>query len=88
MSGLDAQVWRCDKTGNPYGTDTIMIGYVCDCQGCNAARHIRETEAEVARLREALQRIADARAGDHRTLHPFDCSDFARQALAQEQADG
>jgi hypothetical protein len=38
---------RCLKTGNPPGTDTIMIGHACTCQVCEAAH-------EIARLREQL----------------------------------
>lgn len=37
--------WRCDVTGNPYGTDTRMIGKPCLCQGCRAADRIEKLEA-------------------------------------------
>jgi NTP pyrophosphatase (non-canonical NTP hydrolase) len=53
MSGTETDVveraWRCDVTGNPVGTDTVMIGASpCDCQGCRAA-------AEIDRLRSTSQ---------------------------------
>lgn len=42
-------VWRCDVTGNPVGTDTVMIGAPpCDCQGCRAA-------AEIDRLHDIIK---------------------------------
>lgn len=42
------QVWRCDITGNPVGTDTRMIGAPnCGCQGCRAADKIEGLEADL-----------------------------------------
>lgn len=46
------EVWRCDITGNPVGTDTRMIGAPdCGCQGCRAADKIDGLEED---LREAV----------------------------------
>ena len=45
VSPLDAKAWRCDVTGNPVGTDTVMVGAPpCQCQGCRAAERIAELE--------------------------------------------
>lgn len=41
-------IWRCDVTKNPVGTDTRMVGRPCQCQGCRAAE-------EIERLRSALR---------------------------------
>jgi hypothetical protein len=43
---------RCLHTGNPVGTDTIMIGHPCHCQVCEAADEI---EHRLERLRDALE---------------------------------
>ena len=52
MSEIGLRPWRCDITGNPVGTDTVMVGAPpCDCQGCRAAN-------ENDRLREALEPFA------------------------------
>lgn len=47
------EVWRCDKTGNPVGTDTVAIGYICMCQGCKAGREIKRLWRENERLKLA-----------------------------------
>lgn len=40
-----SEPWRCDKTGNPVGTDTVMIGAPpCQCQGCRASARVAELE--------------------------------------------
>lgn len=46
--------WRCDVTGNPVGTDTQMVGYTCDCQGCRAADTLA---ANVKELADAHDRV-------------------------------
>ena len=43
---------RCDVTGNPWGTDTRMIGRPCLCQGCRAGVRILELEAMLAAARQ------------------------------------
>lgn len=41
-------IWRCDVTGNPVGTDTRMIGAPdCGCQGCRAADKIDGLESDL-----------------------------------------
>lgn len=41
-------VWRCDITGNPVGTDTRMVGAPpCECQGCKG--YDKDVEA-IARI--------------------------------------
>lgn len=76
---LLTEIWRCDVTGNPYGTDTRMIGGPpCLCQGCRAAATIERLTAEVAGARAkaiedailAVERAAPADNGEwsvHRT---------------------
>lgn len=41
-------IWRCDITGNPVGTDTRRVGCPCKCQGCKAG-------AEIERLRALIE---------------------------------
>ncbi len=44
-------VWRCEKTGNPVGTDTQMIGAPdCQCQGCRAHRDLRTLRVVIRTL--------------------------------------
>jgi hypothetical protein len=52
--------YKCDVTGNPVGTDTVRIGFVCGCQGCRAHREIQRLRAEVERLRKIISDCADA----------------------------
>lgn len=52
MGELLISPYRCDVTGNPVGTDTIRIGFVCGCQGCRAAAEITRLRAEVERLQQ------------------------------------
>ena len=52
--------WRCDVTGNPVGTDTQMIGYTCDCQGCRAYAELSRLRAENEEQRKALEPFARA----------------------------
>ena len=37
---------RCQKTGNPWGTDTVMLGYVCPCASCQLANRIEQEVSE------------------------------------------
>ena len=44
-------VWRCERTNNPVGTDTIMIGAPpCDCRGCRGV----ELQATLRDLHDVL----------------------------------
>jgi hypothetical protein len=59
MARIDAErhmpkePWRCERTGNPVGTDTVMVGAPpCTCQGCREAAmqhdaHVRQWRAYV-----------------------------------------
>jgi hypothetical protein len=53
-------VWRCDKTGNPCGTDTVV--QPCLCQACRMERALRsaveaEREACADRAKSEMTRI-------------------------------
>jgi hypothetical protein len=43
--------WRCNVTGNPVGSDTLMLGKPCECQGCRACDEIGRLSKELHRLR-------------------------------------
>jgi hypothetical protein len=48
-----ANVWRCDVTGNPVGTDTRMIGAPpCQCQGCRAAAEIERLQKQMPKAEQ------------------------------------
>lgn len=50
--------WRCDRTGNPVGTDTRAIGAgPCPCQGCRAALRIAALAADNERLKASMDAI-------------------------------
>ena len=47
---MSDEVPRCEKTGNPCGTDTWAVGYTCPCRAC------REYVANEAALASALSK--------------------------------
>lgn len=57
--GDTVDIWRCDITGNPVGTDTRMVGCTCKCQGCKAGAEI---ERLLAALKDARNCIFDCAA--------------------------
>jgi hypothetical protein len=61
-AGLIERPWRCDLTGHPVGTDTVIIGAPpCDCQGCRAAAALSRLQARLAEAtaqRDELRRNA------------------------------
>lgn len=47
--------WRCDKTGNPVGTDAVMLGApLCKCQGCRASHETVMMRAQMKELFDAV----------------------------------
>lgn len=47
--------WRCDVTGNPVGTDTIMVGAPpCNCQGCRAANRVEALSTTIEALKHEV----------------------------------
>jgi hypothetical protein len=59
---------RCDVTGNPVGTDTVMVGAECDCQGCRASAEIDRLRDLVAHLRLQAQGHAQEARGANATI--------------------
>ncbi len=57
---MSVMPWRCDRTGNPVGTDTVMVGAPpCKCQGCRAYAAVTSLRAQNDELRtELAQTIA------------------------------
>lgn len=47
-----SEVWCCDVTTNPIGTDTEMVGASCACQACRMS-------GEIVRLQDALEEVAN-----------------------------
>jgi len=60
--------WRCDISGNPYGTDTLSVGVDCQCQGCRAHRRVTHLQQENERLRSTVSNLL-------KVIEPF--MDFA-----------
>lgn len=52
--------WRCNVTGNIVGTDTQMVGYTCDCQGCRAEAAISAKDTAISEMRAELERVKRA----------------------------
>lgn len=57
MDTLIKEPWRCDRTGNPVGTDTEMVGAgLCQCQGCRAHRALEAANREIERWHYAAMK--------------------------------
>ncbi len=51
-------VVRCERTGNPVGTDTLKVGGYCGCKICEAVRFgEKEYIAEIERLNGEMDAI-------------------------------
>lgn len=74
------ETWRCLVTDNPVGTDTIMIGWKCDCQVCRASETIDRLRSERAELVAALEAITKECATN--PANPFLADNMDRIAIA------
>lgn len=87
MSALDdVPVLRCERSGNPCGTDTWRVGSTCQCAPCRtwvALETYRERLAEAEKERDFFREVAanaQARADASVTYVEFERAAFQRVA--------